>query len=286
MASTLEIRKRVRSVNNTAKITHAMELVAAAKMKKAQYLASAGKPYSELVNKVLRRIADKINPELHPLLARVSGNTSAIIFFSTDRGLAGPLNTNLVKEAANFAGNLRFVTIGRKAKNYAIKGSQELVADFSLSEKPTIDNVRSIAKLAIDGFLSGEFDQVHVLYTEFISTLRQEAKSRQLPPIIDEAVLAELTKEAQVQDINEPLFEPSADSVLEAILPQYILMQLYQILLEAKASEHSARMVAMKNATDNALELVDDLTLEYNGIRQATITSEILDITTAQLALE
>src|SRR3989344_3457145 len=136
MANTKDLRKRIKSITNTAKITHAMELVAAAKMKRAQDQATAGKPYSDLVNRILRPIANRINPELHPLLARASGNTGAIIFFSTDRGLTGALNTNLIREAANFAGNLKFVTIGKKAKNYAIKGSLELVADFPLSEKP------------------------------------------------------------------------------------------------------------------------------------------------------
>ncbi len=286
MSNIKELRKRIKSITNTAKITKAMELVAAAKMKRAQELANAGKPYSYLINRVLHSIANRINPELHPLLARTRGDKSALIFFSTDRGLAGALNSNLFKESNKLVGTLKFISIGKKAKNFIVKTNSELVADFPLPEKPTLDDVRPISRLIIDGFLRSEFDQVHVLYTRFISTLRQVAVLKQLLPIIDEEILTELAKEAEEQERVEPLFEPNPDAVLEAILPQYILMELYHILLEAKASEHSARMVAMKNATDNALEFVDDLTLEYNSIRQAVVTGEILDISTAQIAME
>ncbi|MEX0616665.1 MAG: ATP synthase F1 subunit gamma [Candidatus Woykebacteria bacterium] len=285
MSNTKEIRKRIKSINNTAKITHAMELVSAAKMKKAQDAALSGKPYSDLVNRVLRRIASKINPELHPLLSKVEGKNSAIIFFSTDRGLAGALNSNLFKELSSLVGELKFISIGKKARNYVVKSGKDLLADFPLPEKPTLADIRSIYKLVLEGFLNGEFDQVHVLYSEFISTLRQEPRVRQLLPILDGKILEELIIEFE-EEISEPLFEPNADEVLATILPHYVLMELYQILLEAKASEHSSRMVAMKNATDNALDLVDDLTLTYNGIRQGAITSEILDITTAQIAME
>jgi len=286
MSNIKEIRKRIKSVNNTAKITHAMELVAAAKMKKAQSLATAGKPYSVLINTVLRSISNNIDPEVHPLLARNKGDKSAVIFFSTDKGLAGALNSNLFKQVETLVGQTKYITIGKKARNFVAKTDRELTADFELSEKPTLENVRPISKLVIDGFLKGEFDQVHVLYTEFVSTLAQEAKIIQLLPIVDKQILAELAKEADKQDSTEPVFEPNADAVLESILPQYILMELYHVLLEAKASEHSARMVAMKSATDNATEMVDDLTLTYNSIRQAAITSEILDISTAQVAME
>ena len=286
MSNVKEIRKRIKSVNNTAKITHAMELVAAAKMKKAQGQAIAGKPYSELINTVLRSIANRIDPESHPLLSRNSGDKVAVIFFSTDKGLAGSLNSNLFKQVENLVGKTKYITIGKKARNFVAKTGNELVADFLLSEKPLLEDVRPISKLVIDGYLNGEFDQVHVLYTKFLTTLQQEAKIQQLLPIIDPKILLELSKEAEEQEKAGPIFEPDPDTVLESILPQYILMELYHVLLEANASEHSARMMAMKNATDNASELVDDLTLAYNGTRQAVITSEILDISTAQVALE
>ena len=286
MSNIKEIRKRIKSVTSTAKITHAMEMVAAAKMKKAQVQATAGKPYSNLINKVLRSISNNINPETHPLLARSKGDKSAVIFFSTDKGLAGSLNSNLFRKIEELVGQTKYITLGKKARNFISKTGRELTADFELAEKPTLENVRPISKLVIDGFLKGEFDQVYVLYTEFVSILVQDAKIAQILPIIDNRILAELAKEAQEQENTEPVFEPNADAVLESILPQYILMELYHVLLEAKASEHSARMVAMKNATDNASEMVDDLTLTYNSIRQTAITSEILDISTAQVAME
>jgi F-type H+-transporting ATPase subunit gamma len=276
----------MRSIQNTSKITHAMELVAAAKMKKAQNLVIAGKPYSQLVNGVIRSIANRIQPESHPLLARNEGDLNAVILFSTDRGLAGAINTNLVKELEGVIGKTKFITLGKKGRNFIAKSGKELIADFPIPEKPDLASCRSITKLVIEGFLSKEFDQVHVLYTEFVSTLKQISVVRQLLPIIDQEILEELAKEAEATEDREPLFEPDPDTVLEAVLPQYILMELYQIMLEAKASEHSARMVAMKNATENALELTDDLTLTYNGIRQEAITKEILDISTAAVALE
>ena len=286
MASLREIRGRIRSIQNTAKITHAMELVAAAKMKRAQDLANNGKPYSNLVNNVIRSIANRINADSHPLLARSSGETAAVILFSTDRGLAGSINSNLFREISSLAGSLKFITIGKKARNFVVKSGKNLLADFPLSEGPDLASVRPVISLVIDGFLKKEFDEVYVVYTEFVSTLRQVATVKQLLPIISKEILEETARGAEALEKLEPLFEPDPDTVLESILPQYILMELYQILLETKASEHSARMVAMKNATENAGELVDDLTLTYNGIRQEAITKEILDISTAAIALE
>ncbi|OGY21191.1 MAG: ATP synthase F1 subunit gamma [Candidatus Woykebacteria bacterium GWA1_44_8] len=286
MASLREIKRRIKSIQNTSKITHAMELVAAAKMKRAQNQAVAGKPYSELVNNVIRSIANRIDPEAHPLLARSEGPNTAVIFFSTDRGLAGSINANLFREIGSFKSSLKFITLGKKARNFIVKSGRELVADFPLPERAETAFVRPVAKLVTECFLNGAFNKVYVLYTEFESTLKQTATIKQLLPIIDESVLKELSQEAERLETREPLFEPDPDTVLETIIPQYILMELYQILLEAKASEHSARMVAMKNATDNALDLVDDLTLTYNGIRQEAITKEILDISTAAVALE
>jgi F-type H+-transporting ATPase subunit gamma len=286
MASLREIKRRIKSIQNTSKITHTMELVAAAKMKRAQNLASAGKPYSQLVNDTIRSIANRVEPETHPLLARTEGKNSLVIVFSTDRGLAGALNSNLIRELEKLVGNVKFVTLGKKGRSYTVKINRELVADFPLPDRPDLASCRAVAKLVTNGFLNHEFDQVHVLYTEFISTLKQVAVVRQLLPIISTELLAELAEEAGEAGVGAPLFEPDPDTVLEAILPQYILMELYQIMLEAKASEHSARMVAMKNATENALDLVDDLTLTYNGIRQEAITKEILDISTAAVALE
>ena len=285
MSSLREIRRRIRSVRNTSKITHAMELVSAAKMKRAQSSATAGKAYADLVNDIISSIANRIDAQAHPLLARPEGNRTLVLIFSTDRGLAGSLNSNLFRQLQDVEGKSSFVSFGKKGRKYILKSGQELLADFPLPEKPDLQSVKPISRLIIDKFLSGEFSQVYILYSQFISTLRQEAVFEQLLPIIDLQTLEELSK-TEKQNYQEPLFEPNPDAVLEAILPQYILMELYQILLEVKASEHSARMVAMKNATENALELVDDLTLTYNGIRQEAITNEILDISTAAVALE
>ncbi|MEX0621671.1 MAG: ATP synthase F1 subunit gamma [Candidatus Woykebacteria bacterium] len=286
MASLREIKRRIGSVQNTAKITHAMELVAAAKMKRAQDLANSGKPYSQLVNGLIRSIANSIDPSAHPLLTQNEGPKSLILVFSTDRGLAGPLNSNLFREIEKFSTDVRYVSLGKKSRQFLVKTGRELVADFTLTERPDLASCRPVSKLLIDGFLNGDFDQAHVLYTEFISTLRQVAAVKQLLPIIDKEILEELIKEAEEDFRLEPLFEPGADTVLAEILPQYILMEVYQIMLETKASEHSARMVSMKNATDAADELSEDLTLAYNGLRQEAITKEILDISTAAIALE
>ena len=160
MSNIKEIRKRIKSVTSTAKITHAMEMVAAAKMKKAQVQATAGKPYSNLINKVLRSISNNINPETHPLLARSKGDKSAVIFFSTDKGLAGSLNSNLFRKIEELVGQTKYITLGKKARNFISKTGRELTADFELAEKPTLENVRPISKLVIDVFLKGEFDQV------------------------------------------------------------------------------------------------------------------------------
>ena len=286
MATLREIKRRIKSISNTAKITHAMELVAAAKMKRAQESATNGKPYSKLVNDTIRSIANRIDQAAHPLLARSQGAKSLVIFFSTDRGLAGSLNSNLFRELEELVGKTKFITAGKKGSRFIVKSGKELLADFPLPEKPDIAVCRPIAKIAIDEFLKKNVDQVHVLYTEFTSTLKQTAVIRQLLPIIDEEILKELATEAEEFQARESLFEPNPDTVLEAVLPQYILMEIYQIVLEAKASEHSARMVAMKNATENASDLAEDLTLTYNGIRQEAITKEILDISTAAIALE
>ncbi len=254
-------------------------------MKRAQSLAIGGKPYSQLADNVIRQIAAKIDRTLHPLLYRSGGEKKAVIFFSTDKGLAGPINSNLYREVSNISGGLRFISVGKKARNFVVRTGRELLADFPLVEKPDVPAIRPIAKFAIDGFLQKEFDQVVILYTRFKSTLKQTAVVEPLLPILDAETLESLTVQSK-EELLEPLFEPSPDSVLANILPHFVLMQLYQTLLEAKASEHSATMVAMKNATENAQDLSDDLKLTYNGIRQDNITKEILDITTSALALE
>lgn len=282
MAGTKELRQRIKSIKNTSKVTKAMELVSAAKMRRAQEQAINGRTYSDLINKILIKMASKIDAKIHPLLTSEAKEKEGILLVTTDRGLCGSLNTNLFRKIFEIQGEVSFITIGKKGSAFLSKSAQPLVADFELLERPSIESARKISKFLINAFLSGEFNKIHVIYTDFQSTLRQVARMRQLLPIINIQMLDSMSEET---DRNSYLFEPNPDKVLETILPHYIQMEIYQILLEAAASEHSARMVAMKNASDNASELVDDLTLTYNQIRQANITNEILDITTASIAL-
>ena len=282
MASTRDIRRRIKSVKNTAQITKAMQMVAASKMRRAQQAALAGRPYSELMNQVLASLKQRVDPRLHPLLAARPVQRRCVLLLSTDKGLCGGLNTNLMREAAKFdAGTTAYITWGRKARQFIARTKRNLLADFEQKETPTYAEGRAVGKMLTELYLEGEIDQIDILFTHYISTLRQEPQTRQLLPIVQWGVETKGDIE-----LTEPEFEPAADVLLETVLPQYINMQVYQLMLESKASEHSARMVAMKNATDNAKELIDDLTLTYNKIRQAGITKELLEITTAQMALE
>lgn len=282
MAGTKELRLRIKSIKNTAKVTKAMELVSAAKMRRSQEQAINGRSYSLLINNVLRNLAAKIDPNSHPLLIREDDEKEGILLVTTNRGLCGSLNTNLFRKILDIQGEISFITLGKKGSIFISKSAQKLVADFELTEKPNIELARKISKFLINSYLTNEFNKIHVVYTDFQSTLKQVATVRQLLPIINREVLNTLSESSPA---TEYLFEPNADQVLATLLPHYIQMEIYQILLEASASEHSARMVAMKNASDNAGELVEDLTLAYNQVRQANITNEILDITTAGVAL-
>jgi F-type H+-transporting ATPase subunit gamma len=284
MPSTLDIRRRIKSVKNTAQITKAMQMVAAAKMRKAQAAAIAGRPYQEMLSRVLAALKSRVDPSSHQLLAVRPVNKELILIFSTDKGLCGPLNTNLFRELAGVdPAQSEFAVSGRKAVQYITRTRRTLTADFVLRDTIHFSEVRPIARFVSDKFISGEVDQVRVLYPKFVNTLTQQPVLRKLLPIPAE----ELDLEGpRAQTGGEYLFEPDEQTVLDSILPHYVAFQLFQMALNTRASEHSARMVAMKNATDNAKQLVNDLTLEYNKVRQANITTEILEITTAQLAVE
>ncbi len=284
MAGTKELRQRIKSIKNTSKVTKAMEMVSAAKMHRAQEQATKGRSYSSLMNEVLQNISTKIDLTSHPLLTREVVEKQGILLITTNRGLCGSLNSNLFKKTLDISGDVSFITLGKKGQVFVSRQAKPLAADFELLEKTTLEFSRTITKFLTDAFLNKEFDKIHVIYTQFHSTLRQEAIVRQILPIVDLEILNKLEQDSEIA-VDEYLFEPSADSVLESILPHYILMEIYQMLLDASASEHSARMVAMKNASDNASELVDDLTLAYNQVRQTNITNEILDIATAAAAL-
>ncbi len=285
MPSTRDIRRRIKSVKNTAQITKAMQMVAASKMRKAQQLAVAGHPYAQVLNRVLVELKGRVDHTLHPLLEEREVKRELVLVISTDKGLCGGLNTNLFREVSKFDASVAdFASSGRKAKQFLARTKRNLLADFELADQPTFLQSKVISKFLIDKFLSGEVDKVTVMFSQFVNTLTQTPRSFQLLPI-SPTLVNEAATDEPVQTSGF-LFEPDAHEVLDAILPYYVHFGVFQMVLDARASEHSARMVAMKNATDNAKNLVKDLTLEYNKVRQASITSELLEITTAQMALQ
>lgn len=288
MASLRDIRRRIKSVKNTAQITKAMQMVAASKMRKAQEAAMNGRPYAELLNRVLVSLRDRVDPSLHPLLEKREVKNELVILLSTDKGLCGGLNTNLFREAMNFdPAATKFISVGRKGTQFLARTKRTMVADFALKDHPSFLETKAISKFAIERFLTGDVDKVTVLYPRFVNTLLQTPTALPLLPItsLEEAGLVNPEEQPLPDPEGGVLFEPSAESILDAIVPYYVHYELYQMVLATRASEHSARMVAMKSATDNAKGLVKDLTLEYNKARQAAITTELLEIATAQLAI-
>lgn len=292
MPNTRDIRRRIKSVKNTSQITKAMQMVAASKMRKAQMQALAGRPYAQLLNQVLAGAKRGVEEHTHPLLEARPVKKIGVILISTDKGLCGGLNTNLLREAAAAdTATTSWVSVGRKGKAFLARMKRDLKADFEMKEIPTLAYTKKISQFMIDSYLNGEIDQIDVLYTDYISVVNQKPIRKQLVPIVEITALsagiegAHGTEKEEEEIGAEALFEPSAGTVLSALLPSYIHFQVYQAYLEAKASEHSARMVAMKNATDNAKQMIKDLTLEYNKVRQAGITNELLEITTAQMAM-
>jgi F-type H+-transporting ATPase subunit gamma len=292
MPSPRDLRRRIKSIRNTSQITKAMQMVAAAKMRKAQQAAVAGRPYASLMNEVLAEVTANAGDFSHPLTEVREMRKRTVIVVSTDKGLCGALNSNLLREAARFDKQTTvYITAGRKASQFIARTKRQLAAEFTYKDAPLFGEARAISRFAQDQFIKGEVDAVDILFTNFISTLAQKPEVRSLLPVGEiKAVHAELEEGTAdsgklLKGATEFLFEPGADQVLGSLLPHYLNFQVYQILLEAKASEHSARMVAMKNATDNAQQLIKDLTLEYNKLRQANITKELLEITTAQMAM-
>jgi len=284
-ANTRDIRRRIKSIKNTAQITKAMQMVAASKMRKAQIAALAGRPYADLMNRVLIALSRRTNPELSPLLEVRPVKKELLLVVSTDKGLCGGLNTNLLRETQQFDGRpTSYVATGRKAVQYLARTKKELLADFHLKDSPGLLDTKPISKFLIEKFLSGEVDKVSVLYTRFINTLTLKPTIQAILPLSPEDLPKPVGEPVDDQSL-EFLYEPSAHEVLAGILPHYVHFQVYQMVLDARASEHSARMVAMKSATDNAKQLIKDLTLEYNKVRQASITTELLEIATAQMVL-
>src|SRR5713101_5058411 len=292
MPSTRDLRRRIKSIRNTSQITKAMQMVAAAKMRKAQQAAVAGRPYASLMNEVLAEVTANAGDFSHPLTEVREIRKRAVIVVSTDKGLCGALNSNLLREAARFDKETTiYITAGRKASQFIARTRRQLAAEFTYKDAPLFSEARAISKFAQDLFVKGEVDRVEVLYTKFISTLNQKPETLALLPVGEiRGVRAGISGtqgagDALQKGATEFLFEASANDVLGALLPHSLNFQIYQIMLEAKASEHSSRMVAMKNATDNAKQLIKDLTLEYNKLRQANITKELLEITSAAMAV-
>lgn len=276
MANTRELRRRIKSIKNTSQITRAMEMVAATKMRRAQNQAVSGRPYSENLAQALARLLPRINIEAHPLLLGNSSNKTGVILLSTDKGLVGALNTNLMRSVSSLTAS--FYTIGRKGRAFVARTGKDLKADFENTDIVTFRQAVQLTKMITESFLVSETGEVFLVYPQFVSTLKQEAKKVKLLPISVETI--------ETVTSQEFLFEPDVDALLDFILIHQIQTQIYQALLETKASEHSARMVAMKAATDNAKELVEDLQLTYNQTRQDAITKEILEIASASAAME
>ncbi|HEY3760813.1 MAG TPA: ATP synthase F1 subunit gamma [Verrucomicrobiae bacterium] len=293
MPSTRDIRRRIKSVKNTAQITKAMQMVAAAKMRKAQQAAIVGRPYADLLNQILGEAAPRIGAFKDPLMEVRPVKKRGVIFVGTDRGLCGGLNGNLAREATKLDKNTTiFVCAGKKSAQFVSRTKRQLAAEFSYKDAPTFAEARAISKFAQDMFLKGEVDAVDILFTNFISTLVLVPKLIPFLPIgkIKAVTAGVAAPQAELesgggQRLDTFEFEPDERRVLGALLPHSLNFQVHQILLEARASEHSARMVAMKNATDNAKQLIKDLTLEYNKLRQSNITKELLEIASAQMAV-
>ena len=291
MASTRDIRRRIKSVKNTAQITKAMQMVAAAKMRKAQQAALVGRPYAKLLSEMMSEAATRTIGFDHPLMQSRPVARRAVILVSTDRGLCGGLNSNLFREASKLDKNTTvFITAGRKAAQFVGRTKRDLAAEFSYKDMPDFAEARAISKFVQQMFLKGEVDAVDILFPRFINTLTQQPQTVPFLPIGKiSAATAGVNSAAQELPVATSTdvfdFEPDEETVLGALLPHSLNFQMHQILLETKASEQSARMVAMKNATDNAKQIIKDLTLEYNKLRQANITKELLEITTAQMAV-
>ena len=303
MPSTREIRRRIRSAKNISQITRAMEMVAASRMKRATQQALSGRPYAQRIGNLIQNLSRRLDltetETLNPLLLSRPINNITVVVFTADKGLAGALNTNILRRTTRFILNevggvtVNVVAVGRKGRDFMIRYGRPLVAEFTgISDRPTLQDVRTIGRIITDEFTSGRTDAVYLIYTEFINTLVQRPNVYRMLPID----VSRVGEEAMLSDENletarnghsevEYEYEPGDREVLSQLLPRYVEVRLYQALLEHLASEHSSRMVAMRNATQNAKEMISDLTLSYNKLRQANITSEIIEVSSGAAAL-
>jgi len=287
MASAREMRLRIKSVKNISQVTRALEAVSAAKVRKAIQALTATRSYATKAWQVLTHItAQPGQLNLHPLLTeRTNPQNALVIVMTADRGLAGAYNTNVIryvlKRFDKYRVPVKYITVGRKGRDLLLRLRKPILADFSnMPSTPKFGAVSAIGRLAVDDFLKGEVDEVYLIYTDFVSMARQETTMKKLLPLVVE------TREGLVEDFGEhhngPAaayeYEPDQNDILDEMIPRFTALQVYQAVLESQASEHAARMIAMRNATDNAKELVGALQLEYNKVRQQAITNDILDI--------
>ena len=288
MATTRQIQRRIRSVTSTAKITKAMELVAASKMRRAQMRALAARPYAEKLREMLADLAEGLatlgGDSLHPLLERREVREAAIVFITPDRGLCGGLIANLNRRAASFVleqgeVRVRLVCVGRKGRDFFARTGQTIAGEFSkLGDYPSYEDTRPISRLVMDDYVAGDVDRVFLIFPLFINTVTQRPEVRQLLPVEPPP--------REVRKAVDYIYEPSAPEALGQLLPRYVEMMVYDAILELSASEQSARMVAMRNASDAASEMIEELTLTYNKARQEQITKELLDIVGGSVGLE
>jgi F-type H+-transporting ATPase subunit gamma len=297
MPSVRMLRGRIRSVKNTAQITKAMELVAASRMRRAQQNVLAARPFAQKITQVIADlevlVGDTEYQQISPLLQSRPVQNIGLIMITADRGLAGPLNTNAIRRAARFINEetegkpVRLITVGRRGRDFMTRAGRNITAEFvGMADRPTLLDTLPISKIVMDDYISGKLDAVYLLYTEFINTLTVRPKVQKILPIDQSAFDKPSQSDDKQGRYADFIFEPSAGEVLRGLLPRYVEIQIYQGLLENIASEQSSRMVAMRNATDKAKELVSDLTLTMNKARQAGITAELLEIAGAAAALE
>jgi len=288
MPSLRDIRRRIKSVSSTAQITRAMQMVAASKMRKAQEATLSTRPFGQLLYRIQRDATTHVHDFTHPLLEVREVRKRAVILVGTDKGLCGSLNANLDRVAAQFdPATTLYIAVGKRPAQFIARTGRQLVAEFTFTDSPRFAEARPIAAFARDLFLKGEVDQVQILATRFINTMNQQAVVVEFLPVGEIKGLKIPGTESETDstgDAVEILFEPNAREVLSYLLGHYLNIFVYRVLLEAKASEQSARMIAMTGATDNATSLIKDLTLEYNKLRQGNITNELLEIAGGQLS--
>lgn len=286
MATTRDIKRRIKSINNISQITRAVQMVAVSKMRRAQQQAVRGQPYSQRMETMLRVLASRTDTKLHPLLQEGRGEKICVLLIAPNKGLCGGLLNSLTRRVYGFVKlyekkqvPLEFILIGKKGENLLLRLKQKVIAQFpGLPDQPLFTETIPISQMIINGFSKGKFKKIVVIFTHFISTLNQQAEMKQILPIKP----PEQTEEIPYYI----LYEPAPSPILERLLPFYVELLIYHLILEVIASEHSARMVAMKNATDNALEMLGALNLVYNQARQSAITREVSEIATARIGME